>query len=107
VAERAPPGVQPGDEPQPGRRVRRTDRPPGARRTRAARLDAARERPGQPRRQVPAPLRRSARPRWARALAPRGADAARAADAGRAEAAKRAPLPVRGPRGDRTRPLGT
>ena len=68
--------------------VRRADDPRRARPALAPRLGAARERPGQPRGQVPAPARRGARPRRRRAGAARGADAARPADAGRAQPAQ-------------------
>ena len=66
----------------------------GARPALAPRLGAARERARQPRRQVPPPARRGARPRPLADRAARRADAPRPADAGRAEAARRAALSV-------------
>ena len=50
LAERAPPRLQPGDEPRPGRRLRRSEHPDRARPPLPPRLGAPRERSRQPRR---------------------------------------------------------
>src|SRR5207248_294487 len=78
-AELAPAGVEPGDEPRPRRRLRRSDDPRGARPACPPRLDAARERAEQPRGEVPAPARRRAAADALAARAARGAHAPRPA----------------------------
>ena len=80
-------GVQPDDEPQPGRRIRAARDPRGAAPARSSPLDPARERREQPRAEIPPPAGRGDRPAPGRAGRPRRAPPARSPDAGGAETA--------------------
>ena len=97
--QRAASGLQPGDQPRSRHRVRRGGHPRRAAPPVTPALDAAGQRRGQPRAEVPPPARRGAGAARGRARGAVRAHAPRGADARRAQAAHGAPAPT-------PRPLG-